>query len=53
MTFHVRYNDCHLEEDMGREGEEDGASVQRRGERNGGRVSRKERRGNNQGMKMT
>lgn len=42
MTFHVRYNDCHLEEDMWREGEEDKALVQRRGEKMvGGVVERR------------
>lgn len=48
MTFHVRYNDCHLEADMEREGERDRATeekereqkrwreVQKEGEKRGG-----------------
>lgn len=54
MTFHVRYNDCHLEEDMGREGEKDWASVgggekKREVWREG--AVRKGRSGNNRGWK--
>lgn len=29
MTFHVRYNDCHLEADMEREGERDRATEEK------------------------
>ena len=46
MTFHVRYNDCHLEADMERERgwERDGA-IEERVKRDGGRGRRREKRG--------
>lgn len=42
MTFHVRYNDCHLEADMEREGERHRA-IDERVKRDGGRDRRRER----------
>lgn len=44
MTFHVRYNDCHLEADMEREGERDRATAERV-KRDRGRGRRRERGG--------
>lgn len=58
MTFHVRYNDCHLEADVGRVGEKE---LQSREKERGGekkkkkkdrRGNRREARGDNQGMEM-
>lgn len=44
MTFHVRYNDCHLEADMEREDERDRA-IEEGVKRDGGRGRRREKRG--------
>lgn len=44
MTFHVRYNDCHLEADMEREGERDRVREERV-QKDGGRGRRREERG--------
>lgn len=44
MTFHVRYNDCHLEANMEREGERDRATEERV-KRDGGRGRRREEGG--------
>lgn len=44
MTFHVRYNDCHLEADMKREVERDRATEERV-KRHGGRGRGRERGG--------
>lgn len=44
MTFHVLYNDCHLEADMERECERDRATEGRR-KRDGGRGRRREKEG--------
>lgn len=44
MTFHVRYNDCHLEADVEREGERDRA-IEERVKRGGGRGRRRKKEG--------
>lgn len=44
MTFHVRYNDCHLEADMEREGGRDRAT-EKRVNGDGGRGRRREEGG--------
>lgn len=44
MTFHVRYNDCHLEADMEREGER-ARVTEERVKRDGGRGRRREKGG--------
>lgn len=55
MTFHVRYNDCHLEADMEREGERDRATEEkeeRAKKMEGGAEGGRKRGGGNQWMKM-
>lgn len=55
MTFHVRYNDCHLEADMEREGER-GRATEEKEERakkmEGGAEGGRKNGGGNQWMKM-
>lgn len=50
MTFHVRYNDCHLEADMEREGARDRATEERV-KKDGGSGRRREKRGTISGWK--
>lgn len=51
MTFHVLYNDCHLEAHMEKESMRKRAT-EGRAERGGGREGRREKVGGSQWMKM-
>lgn len=51
MTFHVRYNDCHLEAGIERAGERVTATEERV-KKDGGRGRRREKEGDNQWTKM-